>query len=158
MTVQPTRDQLRALADAATPGPWEADHSEEDNSSIKEQGREWWDGLAFAGRPDDAAFIAAARTAVPALLDALTRAEAQSETRLAQVNYWRAEARTQRHRADDQEDRAIRAQGNLDAAQARAAAAEARLQAVRDVLEEPDAMIGTRLHVTVDRIRRALEG
>ena len=36
--------------------------------------------------------------------------------------------------------------------------AEARIKAVQDVLDEPDAMIGTRLHVSVVRIRRALEG
>ena len=43
-------------------------------------------------------------------------------------------------------------------AEKRAWQAEARIRAVCDVLDEPDAMIGTRLHVTVDRICRALDG
>ena len=93
-------EALRRLADAATEGPWEADHSEEDNSSIKEGGREWWDGLAFAGRQPDAEFIAAARTAVPTLLDALAaaehrvaRLEAQTDIRGRAVVMYRERAR-----------------------------------------------------------------
>ena len=43
-------------------------------------------------------------------------------------------------------------------ATAAATRAEERIKAVEDVLDEPDAMIGTRLHVSVVRIRRALEG
>ena len=38
----------------------------------------------------------------------------------------------------------------------RAERAEARIKAVQDVLDEPDAMIGPRVHVAVDRILRAL--
>lgn len=53
-------DDLERKAKAATPGPWVADHSEEDNSAVKQEGRSWWDGLAFCGRPADAKFIAAA--------------------------------------------------------------------------------------------------
>ena len=70
MTVQPTRDQLRALADKATPGPWEAFH-----------GDIWTDTHGFLLSPGlddrDAAFIAAARTALPQLLDQLDQAEAR---------------------------------------------------------------------------------
>lgn len=56
-------DDLERKAKAAIPGPWVADHSEEDNSAVKQEGRSWWDGLAFCGRPADAEFIAAANPA-----------------------------------------------------------------------------------------------
>ena len=36
--------------------------------------------------------------------------------------------------------------------------AEARIKAVQDVLDVPDAVIGTRLYVSVGRIRAALDG
>lgn len=64
-------EHLRKLADAATEGPWEADYSEENNYSIKSPGTEWGDGYAYVGDRDNAEFIAAARTAVPQLLDQL---------------------------------------------------------------------------------------
>ena len=86
VTVQPTRDQLRALADTATPGPWRigeafdepacwvahlSDNGWDDRTTVTSQGT--------TGRDDqevrDAEFIAAARSAVPQLLDALAAAE-----------------------------------------------------------------------------------
>ena len=42
-------------------------------------------------------------------------------------------------------------------AEKRAWQAEARIKAVRDVLDVPDAAIGTRLYVSVGRIRAALD-
>lgn len=92
MTAQPTRDQLRALADAATPGPWEYEWDEDEGEITVRAGtaRADEDGSApgsyvttdmILEREDawpedsgeqyaaDAEFIAAARTAVPALLD-----------------------------------------------------------------------------------------
>ena len=80
------RDQLRALAAAATPGPWVAgeprgwgDNDDEPQSDIDTPaGVLTWDdhgGEVF--KPDDAEFIAAARNALPALLDALDQAEAR---------------------------------------------------------------------------------
>lgn len=69
-------DNLARLAEAATPGPWVADHSEEDNSAVKQEGRAWWDGLAFCGRPADAKFIAAVNpTTILRLIEAARRAE-----------------------------------------------------------------------------------
>ena len=144
MTVQPTRDQLRALADKATPGPWET-----------------WDCMPtrphdfavvlFGGERNlpavyitdwcvagpDAEFIAASRTAVPQLLDQLDAAEQRIRDLTQEVRDERGAA------LDQMEQVRIR---------------DTRIRAVEDVLEEPDAMIGTRPHVTVDRIRRALEG
>ena len=82
---------LRSLAEAATPGPWLAavgtgpkrrkqQYAVLGVESLRGQGEKG--ALAvFAGlndrRADDAEFCAAARTAVPALLDALARAEAE---------------------------------------------------------------------------------
>jgi hypothetical protein len=85
------RAQLRKLADAATPGPWRPgqydDHKGEWHDST------WFDvrhitaddRTVIVGQSDaadnlptkvaDAAFIASARTAVPALLDAVERLE-----------------------------------------------------------------------------------
>ncbi len=65
-----TLDQLRALCDAASPGPWE--HDDKFTVSI-ERGDEM---TAFRTYREDAAFIAAARTALPLLL---TVAEAAKE-------------------------------------------------------------------------------
>lgn len=152
MTVQPTRNQLRALADAATPGPWEADHSEEDNSSIKERGREWWDGLAFAGRPDDAEFIAAARTAVPQLLDQLDQAEAELDSWMARAyeaeqRAWQAEARIEAWEKQYAHD--------LEQADAHIDAAEAQIKAVQDLCDDADKRHASVLIVT--KVRRALD-
>lgn len=84
------RDRLRELAENATPGPWEArrgsqwdfDGSQVAQSSVRRADRAaiTWDdhgGEVFV--PADAEFIAAAREAVPALLDALDEAEAVVE-------------------------------------------------------------------------------
>jgi hypothetical protein len=76
MTMTPEqRAEWRALADAATEGPWE------DADGIVYRARQ---GRALAellgtGRSENAAFIAAAREAVLALLDALDAAEAEVE-------------------------------------------------------------------------------
>lgn len=68
-------DEIRARLAAATPGPWEADHSEEDNSSVRLPNQDWAYGLAFCGRPADANLIANAPTDLATLLDELTEAE-----------------------------------------------------------------------------------
>ena len=62
-------DRLRALANAATPGPWE-----DSNGDL------WSDTFGFLSRDElenaDAKFIAAMRNALPALLDTVELAEA----------------------------------------------------------------------------------
>ena len=75
--------ELRALADAATPGPWNHDslwlpnsilgpvHQPDDSDTTEEV-------LLFADpdfghKPQDLAFIAASRTAIPELLDEIER-------------------------------------------------------------------------------------
>ena len=61
VTVQPTRDQLRALADAATEGPWEAHGSLIGIGRAKPDFGQTW-GLRWR---QDIEFICAASTAVP---------------------------------------------------------------------------------------------
>ena len=85
-------EALRALAGAATPGPWVlASVMHETNEAV---------GIAFVQSPTgwpaqclhsrDAVFIAAARTAVPALLDALAERDAEV-ARLTSGAAWFAE-------------------------------------------------------------------
>lgn len=145
-----TRDELRKLAENATPGPWEAReclpahpgdfaviYPDQGNDLIAAYVNDW-----CVTRPD-AEFIAAARTALPALLD-------ENEALWADL-----------HTARDHLRQAmIEVRGGEEYAEMlhrRASRAEARIKAVQDVLDEPDAMIGTRLHVSTDRIRRALK-
>lgn len=51
-------DALAEVARKATTGDWEADHGEENNSSVKVGGTGWWDGLAYCGKAEDAEHIA----------------------------------------------------------------------------------------------------
>lgn len=81
VTVHPIdTEALRRLADQATPGPWRIDeHGPSPLASIVSTAddRPW--GWVEVGRSigDDASFIAAAREAVPELLDQLDKAEAR---------------------------------------------------------------------------------
>lgn len=70
--------EWRRLAEAATPGPWERRRNRHPNTNGTSWG--WVEGTGFtwdcshvAGAERDAAFISAARTAVPALLDEVER-------------------------------------------------------------------------------------
>lgn len=67
-----------ALADAATPGPWWFDDKAGEVSGVPD---EWGDGTDLVCEPNDesAAFIAAARTAVPALCAEVARLRAALE-------------------------------------------------------------------------------
>jgi hypothetical protein len=81
-TTPQQRAEWAALAEAATPGPWEA---------VQGASAGWWVeqpntatiadiDIDYSGQPDaDAAFIAAAREAVPALLADLEAVEAALE-------------------------------------------------------------------------------
>lgn len=71
--------RIRAQADAATPGPWEAKHHHHTAtkrhvvSEIPRVVECEGDGGGGLYRGEDTEFIAAARTTVPALLDALEK-------------------------------------------------------------------------------------
>jgi hypothetical protein len=80
-TTKARRDELRRIADAATPGPWTAEHMRENDYAAQVVAGS--DGpiadLEHAYDEQDmtdATFIAEARTAVPALLDEVDRLEA----------------------------------------------------------------------------------
>ena len=92
--MQPTRDQLRALADAATEGPWEVHGSLIGIGRAKPDFGQTW-GLRWR---QDIEFICAARTAVPQLLDHLDQQERELDSWMtrayeAEGKLWKAEAR-----------------------------------------------------------------
>ncbi len=87
-------DALQALADAATPGPWTDHWANDERSDLGEAaivsgpgtglegivvGTLYYDGLHTACRAEDAAFIAAARTAVPELIAEVRALRAEVE-------------------------------------------------------------------------------
>lgn len=132
------RDALRRLADAASLGPWEVRASDDPDADegdcfIYITDRDYW--RPDLRRPDNAAFVAASRTAVPALLDALDRAEA----RIADLV-----AARQKDSLDlvDAQVECSRLAGELAAAQARIAELESDRDALRrDIVDnfEPEA-------------------
>ncbi len=82
--------ELRALAEQATPGPWRFSGT----SDLTPKG--WIStpqddicDLTGAGAPHDAAFIAAARTALPEALDAIERVRKLCETESYTDYEWR---------------------------------------------------------------------
>jgi len=88
------RTRLRALCEAATPGPWETIYDEDAGEWMVRAGHAvvavltWQQALDALGLSPvtmrTAALIAASRTAIPALLDALDAAERErNEARVA---------------------------------------------------------------------------
>lgn len=79
--------EIRARAEAATPGPWCTDDWEIYQGAEYQPGLSEWIGETCRGKTTveqdraDAAFIAAARTDVPVLLDHVTALEQQRERR-----------------------------------------------------------------------------
>lgn len=111
MTTSPPpidRDALRKLAEAATPGERTANGMSVENEyggGRNVRGHEW-DGftavLEDGHMEDDPAFLAATDPGtIIALLDALTRAEAQSEARRINAEYWKEIALQERGAALD---------------------------------------------------------
>ena len=95
------RDQLRALASGATPGPWIPHPSYVWTSELGGIIQNWSEDANAAA---DMEFIAAARTAVPALLGALDQAEADRDwnirsSRLSKEERIKANARAERAEA-----------------------------------------------------------
>lgn len=145
------RDRLRALANAATPGPWESVWDEADEwYSITGQSYEGFVCPEVATLTDeaDADFIAAAREALPRLLDYLDAAEQRIRDLTQEVRDERAAC------LDQMEQVQIR---------------DARIKAVRDVLDRAEAAFnrhpaytwsGQRMDPIVNGadIRRALDG
>ena len=125
MTERIDRDALRKLADAAEPGPWYAHPGGHyvytpDMGGLVQNWNGDWD--AKAGME----FIAAARTAVPALLDALKLQEKITAA-------LRAEARAMRQRITDLAQEARDERGAALDQMEQVRIREARLEAVREL-------------------------
>ena len=92
------RNRLRKLADAATPGPWENTRNgvQQSLAAATKVGDYKYEGVGIVPeeyvRQEDAEFIAAARTAVPALLDALASAEDRATQAKARIRHLEATA------------------------------------------------------------------
>ena len=137
MTEQPTRDQLRALANEATPGPWEVRGDELAGTGIAHC-------CMPPGREDraDMDFIAAARTAAPQLLDQLDQAEAR-------IRHLEATAQVLVKEALD-------AENARDENRRGKAEAEARIKAVQHLIDQADEM--GEWAITCTRLQRAIDG
>ena len=144
------RDRLRRLADAATPGPWEAFGTViaaitgtggcGGRSGILSPAHEsscYWSEIAGAGEAD-AEFIAASREAVPELLDALTRAEAQSETRRQQTKYWKERAEEFEAERDEWRQTALDERGAALDLLEQIKVRDRRIQAVQHLVDQAD--------------------
>ena len=143
MTAHPIdTEALRRLADAATPGPWVvktcepcAEHGREDVQIWDERGEipiaQWMDD-ADPDAGADAEFIAAAREAVPALLDRIARLEAQSDIRGRAVVIYRDRAREAEAERDWNLRSSRLAKEERIKANARADRAEARVEAAQE--------------------------
>lgn len=88
-----TNEELQALCDAATPGPWHPYHPEQKKwvYAFNEHGNAVLDVQWRNNHWNDAKFIAAARTAIPELLAALAVRELNDatnriETQMHQLN------------------------------------------------------------------------
>lgn len=97
---QSKRTRLRALCEAATPGPWDAIYDEDAGEWMVRTGHAdvavltWQQALDALGLSPvtmrTAAFIAASRAALPALLDALDAAECERDALRAEIARLRA--------------------------------------------------------------------
>lgn len=88
------RTRLRALCEAATPGPWETYRPAAGGLGIAHGDPRTHHGCIariVAGEPADAALMGIARTALPALLDALDAAEHALREARAETERLRAE-------------------------------------------------------------------
>lgn len=163
------RDQLRALANAATPGPWAADVPAQAGPDDSLAVYPVADGGAVAYVQPlwaDADFIAAARTALPQLLDQLDQVEAELDSWMtrayeAEGKLWQAEERV-RHLEDTARvlvKEVIAAEGARDEHRRGKASAVARAKAVEDVLDTWMTYCQTEQTArALSDIRRALEG
>ena len=155
MTEHIDRDALRKLADAVPSGPWYAHPAgkyvySEDEGGLVQNWNGDWDALAGMK------FIAAARTAIPALLDALEQAEAERD-------YRRRENAELVQQIKDERGAALDALAQLKLR-------DERIKVVRDVLEVEERSVanldigacgiedGWSAAVPTSDIRRALEG
>lgn len=152
------RDALRALAEKATPGPWLPHARYVWTSELGGIIQNWSED---ANAADDMEFIAAARAAVPALLDMLDQAEAERDHACALAVYAHDSSELMQHK--------IVATHWAEEMQAERDHARAQVDRVRAVLDRAEAAInrhpaytwsGQRMDPIVNGadIRRALDG
>ena len=65
--------ELRAIAEAATPGPWAVDIQTPDLAANIGNAEKWVCAVTKEGGHGDVDFIVASRTAIPELLDEIAR-------------------------------------------------------------------------------------
>ena len=156
------RNRLRKLADAATPGPWENTRNgvQQSLAAATKVGDYKYEGVGIVPeeyvRQDDAEFIAAAREAVPALLDALTRAEAQSAIRGRAVVIYRERARQAEAERDEWRQTALDERGAALDALEQIKARDKRIQAVQHLVDQADH--AGDWTVTCSRLQWAIDG
>ena len=156
------RNRLRKLADAATPGPWENTRNgvQQSLAAATKVGDYKYEGVGIVPeeyvRQDDAEFIAAAREAVPALLDALTRAEAQSAIRGRAVVIYRQRARQAEAERDEWRETALDERGAALDLLEQIKVRDRRIQAVQHLVDQADH--AGDWTVTCTHLQRAIDG
>ena len=163
------RNRLRKLADAATPGPWENTRNgvQQSLAAATKVGDYKYEGVGIVPeeyvRQEDAEFIAAARTAVPALLDALASAEDRATQAKARIRHLEATAQiTVREalRAETERDEwrqtALDERGAALDALEQIKARDKRIQAVQDLIDQADT--AGDWTVTCSRLQWAIDG
>ena len=170
MTTHPIdTEALRRLADAATAGPWENARNgvQQSLDAATKAGDYRYEGVGIVPeeyvRQDDAEFIAAARTAVPALLDALAAAEHRATRAEARIRHLEATAqitvrkalRAERER-DEWRQAALDERGAALDALEQIKARDKRIQAVQHLVDQADH--AGDWTVTCTHLQRALDG
>jgi hypothetical protein len=126
------RARLRGLVAGATGGPWFVDDEEVVTGPLTEFGHRGLVARCTESMGADAAFIAASRTAVPALLDALEEAE-RNNGYYATLEVAIIEAKRQR---DEMSGKARKAEADLAAARAEVARWRGLASKAADGLDE----------------------
>ena len=163
------RDRLRKLAGRATPGPWENTRNgvQQTIDAATKVGDYKYEGVGIVPeeyvRQEDAEFIAAARTAVPALLDALASAEDRATQAKARIRHLEATAQiTVREALRAEAERDEWRQAALDERGAaldlleQIKARDKRIQAVQHLVDQADH--AGNWTVTCSRLQRAIDG
>ena len=145
------RDRLRRLADAATPGPWENTRNgvQQSLAAATKVGDYKYEGVGIVPeeyvRQEDAEFIAAARTAVPALLDALASAEDRATQAKARIRHLEATAQITVRKAlraeaerDEWRQTALDERGAALDALEQIKARDKRIKAVQHLVDQAD--------------------
>ena len=163
------RDRLRRLADAATPGPWENTRNgvQQTIDAATKVGDYKYEGVGIVPeeyvRQEDAEFIAAARTAVPALLDALASAEDRATQAKARIRHLEATAQITVRKAlraeaerDEWRQTALDERGaTLDLLE-QIKVRDRRIQAVQHLVDQADH--AGNWTVTCTHLQRAIDG